>query len=752
MFAFPVQAQILTGYVKAPPPKGSREETNVPQAEETVSEGIGKPSDAPVDLQADNMVHDEQTQTVTASGDVMIVQDNRILRADEISYNLKTDTVHARGHVVLNEPNGDIHYSEEIELTDKMKDGFVNGLKSYLNDGSRFTAERGDRSNGNKTVMRTAMYTPCEPCKKNPDKDPIWQIKASKVTHDEEERKIAYNNARFEVFGVPIAYTPYFSHPDGSIDRKSGFLSPSVGYKSELGAFVEESYYWNIAPDKDATIGAIVMTEEMPLGLLQYRQRWDNAGLEFNGGITESKRIENKAGVDQVQDEELRGHIMANALWNMNDKWRSGFDIEYASDDQYMRQYDFSNEDVLESQVFTERFSGRNYAVGRLMAFQDIRVNERQADQPQILPEIIASFYGEPNSVPVLKGRWSFDTSFLGLQRNGDNQDMNRFSLGAGWQRRLVSDYGLLTQVNANARSDFYNTRDRDVSGPGTGQDNETTEIRFFPNVHVQTSYPMARQFENSQMTIEPIVALTVAPNIDTNNDIPNEDSQDAQIDAGNLFEPNRFPGIDRVEDRSRVTYGVRTGLYGYGGSYGDVFLGQSYRLDEDDNPFPEGSGLDEQESDIVGQVSARVLTNYNLDYRFQLASDNLTPQRHEVDLGVAWDRFSLNTRYLYAKGLEGTDVTETREQLQAAAGYYVSKDWRVRVGGTQDMGDDSGLRHAFVGLDYFGQCASISLTGERSLTDDNTGDSDTEILLRIGLKNLGEFETSGLRVDSTEE
>lgn len=716
-----------------------------------------EPSDAPVDLQADSLQHDEQTRTITASGNVMMVQAGRILRADQISYNLQTDKVVATGHVVLNEINGDIHYAERVELEQELKNGFVQGLESYLADGSRFWADEGRRTDGNTTTMEDAAYTPCAPCEDNPDRAPVWQIRAAEVEHDEQEARISYEHAWFEIFGVPVVYTPYFSHPDGSIDRKSGLVAPLAGYKSDLGAFLGSSYYWNVAPDKDMTVGLIAMTDEAPLAHAEWRQRWDNASIELQGGITYSGRTEKKAGEDVEQDEEMRGHVLAGGLWNMNDKWRSGFDIEWVSDDQYIRQYDFdefdfSDDDVLESEIYAERFSGRSYAVGRLLAFQDIRIREEQEDQPEVLPEIIASFKGEPGAVPVFKGSWSIDTSFLGLQRGGDDQDMNRFSVQAGWKRRLVSDYGLLTNVEASIRGDAYNTRDRDVATPGSGQDDSNTETRFFPNLHVQSSYPVVRAFETMQATIEPVVALTIAPNIDVNNDIPNEDSQDVQIDASNLFEANRFPGLDRIEDKTKVTYGLRTGLYGYDGSHGDIFLGQSYRLDDDDNPFPEGSGLDQQSSDVVGQISAVYKGDHSLDYRFQLASDNLSSQRHEVDAFSRWNRFELTGRYLFAKALEGTDIDESREQIRGSAAYYVSEDWRVRTGATQDLGAQSGLRRAYVGLDYFGQCISLSLTGQRNLTDDATGDSDTEIIFRIGLKNLGEFAASGLRVDSTSE
>ncbi|MCC7304666.1 MAG: LPS-assembly protein LptD [Alphaproteobacteria bacterium] len=695
----------------------------------------------PVDLDADSISHDENTKIITATGNVFLVQSGRILRADEMSYNLATGIAVAKGHVVLNEENGDIYYSEQVELKDKMKDGLTEGLKAYMNDGSRFTADKGKREDGVKTTMEDATYTPCEPCKNNPDASPLWQIRASEVTHDKEEHRITYKNARFEAKGVPVAYIPYFSHADGTIKRKSGFVDPSAGFRSDMGALLTSHYYWDIAPDKDLTVGLTAMTKQAPLLTGEWRQRWANASLEMQGGVTYSERVREENGIDIHEDEEMRGHILGEGLWDINEKWRAGMDLAWASDDQYMRQYDFSNRNVLENDVYAERFSGRDYAVGRVLTFQDIRVLEDRNDQPQVLPEIIAEFTGEPGAVPVIGGRWNAGGSLLGLRRFGSDQDMDRLSFEGGWQRRLVSDYGLLTTVDAGLRSDVYYTRDRFAATAGSGRSTDSTATRLYPLAQVQTSYPLTKPMETMQATIAPVVALAVAPNIDISEKIPNEDSQDVQLDASNIFEANRFPGADRVEDRSHLTYGVRSGLYGYGGSFGEVFLGQSYRLQEDDNPFPEGSGLDRQTSDIVGQVSGTYGDIYNLDYRFQLASKDFSSQRHEVSASANWGRFYLSSQYLFAKSLEGTIIDERREQLQGEAGYYLTEDWRVRAAATQDLGAQPGLRRAMAGIDYFGQCLSWSLTGQRNLTDDASGESDTEIIFSIGLKNLGGFE-----------
>lgn len=702
---------------------------------------------APVHFDARDLSHDETGQIITATGDVVMTQDGRTVTADKVVYNLQSDTVVASGNVVFTDVNGDKHYADEVEFQNSMKNGFVEGLQTFLVDGSRFKAKSGTHTGGTRTVMKDASYTPCESCENT---EPVWQIKASEVKHDKDAHSISYRNARFEVLGVPVAYTPYFSHPDGSVKRKSGFLTPSAGYKSDLGAFVESGYYWSVRPDQDFTLGAVVMTQESPMLKGEWRQRWQDASLLAQSSVAYSSRNNERGGARVVEDEELRGNLRAQGLWDINQKWRSGLEIDVVSDRQYLRQYDFDEKDVLENQAYVERFSGRDYFTGRMIAFQDTRVEEEREDQPNILPEIEASFLGEPGSVPLLGGRWSADINALGLTRFNEDQDMARTSLGLGWERRIVSDFGLLTTLNADARADLYQVNDRRGYRTDSSIDRTSTETRGFGSLSGQSSYPIAKTIENGRLVLEPLAALTLAPNVKNNRDIPNEDSEDIQLDVINLFESNRFPGIDRIEDHSHVTYGMKAGIYGEDGSHGDVFLGQSYRMSEDDNPFATGSGLEKQQSDVVGQITGVYQEDYSLSYRFQLDNEGLSSERHEFEARAQISNLNLSTRYLFAKGLDGTEITESREQIENAASYDITENWRVRGAARHDLGEDEGLRKAIMGLDYIGQCFSWSVTGERNLTSEVSGDSGTEVMFRIGLKNLGEFETTGISLDSS--
>lgn len=383
--------------------------------------------------------------------------------------------------------------------------------------------------------------------------------------------------------------------------------------------------------------------------------------------------------------------------------------------------------------------------VGRAMAFQDVRVSSRQVDdQPAVLPEAIASFYGDPNG--LLGGRWNAEMSTLGLYRDGNGQDVARGSIDLGWQRRFITGFGLVNKFDAMLRGDAYNVQDSVSAAPDDDSDENLT--RGFALANYEVSYPFVKRFETSQMTIAPVASVTTATNVDNDDDVPNEDSQDFTLDASNIFEANRSPGYDLIEDGSHTTYGIRTGYYTDGGSRAEVFLGQSYRFDDGDNPFSKGSGLSDQQSDYVGQVSASIADTLDFDYRFQLDHDNFASQRHELDTLARLGRLELGALYFFINGLEGTDLDQSREQIRPMARFRFYDDWWMTGAARYDLGDeDEGLRRAAYGIEYLGQCMTFSFVAERTLTDDDTGDSDTEIMFRIGLKNLGDFESSGISI-----
>ena len=178
---------------------------------------------------------------MTATGNVEISTGQRRLLADEVRYDQRTDKMFAMGNVVLIEPNGDAIFGKEVEVTGDLQDGFVQAVGMLLKDDSRIAANRADRRGGNVIEFDRAVYSPCPLCDKEGEGGALWQIKARRVILDEKAETVTYRDARMELFGVPIAYTPWFRHPAPGVARQSGFLTPTFGSTSELGRIDPDS-------------------------------------------------------------------------------------------------------------------------------------------------------------------------------------------------------------------------------------------------------------------------------------------------------------------------------------------------------------------------------------------------------------------------------------------------------------------------------------------------------------------------------
>lgn len=223
-------------------------------------------------LQADEATFNATTGIYVARGNVEANYDGRTLHADELSYNQKTNQITAAGGVTLVDELGSTLHAGSVVLDGELESGLIETFGLLIGEEAKLAGRSADRRNG-KTEITQAVYSPCRVCADEREGEPVWQIKALKVTHDHEKKTIAYRHAYLEILGVPVLYTPYFWHPDPTVKRQSGFLVPNAGNSTDFGNFIEAPYYWAIAPHYDVTISPLLMSEEAPLLKSEFRMR-----------------------------------------------------------------------------------------------------------------------------------------------------------------------------------------------------------------------------------------------------------------------------------------------------------------------------------------------------------------------------------------------------------------------------------------------------------------------------------------------
>ena len=224
-------------------------------------------------VQATEVDYDYNNSRVSAVGGVQMFYNGTSVEADKVIYDQKTKRLHAEGNIRLTDAEGKITYANIMDLSDDYRDGFVDLLRVDTADATRMAATRADRTSGNYTVFENGVYTACAPCKDDPNKPPLWQVKGARIIHDQTEKMMYFEDAQLEFFGVPMAYLPYFSTPDPTVKRKTGFLMPGFTATRHYGYGVETPFYWAIAPDYDATITPRFTTRQGVLVQGEFRQR-----------------------------------------------------------------------------------------------------------------------------------------------------------------------------------------------------------------------------------------------------------------------------------------------------------------------------------------------------------------------------------------------------------------------------------------------------------------------------------------------
>ncbi|HEY2538659.1 MAG TPA: LPS-assembly protein LptD, partial [Stellaceae bacterium] len=281
---------------------------------------------APIVLRADEIEHNNDLGLTIARGNVELSQNGDVLLADTVTYSARTDTVTASGHVSLSQPTGEILFAEYLELRNALGDGFGESVRMLLADRSRLAANTARITNKNRIEMRRAVYSPCDLCKDDPTAPPAWQFQARQIDDDREFKTIEMHDMTMQVDGWPIFYFPYLSMPDPSVRRASGFLTPSFGGSSSVGANFTLPYYLVLGPDKDLTLSPRITSKAGPVFETEYRQEFGNGTIDALGSINYSNP--NDAG---LSGGELRGNINSTARFDLTPDWRTGLELQRVS-------------------------------------------------------------------------------------------------------------------------------------------------------------------------------------------------------------------------------------------------------------------------------------------------------------------------------------------------------------------------------------------------------------------------------------
>ena len=770
----PAQAQILT-FPKRPA--------------QTQTQGANPK--APMLLQATEVNYDYNNKRISAVGNVQFYQAGSTVEADRLIYDETTKRLRAEGNVRLNEADGRITYSDSMDLSDDFRDGFVDSMHIDTADQTRMAAARADRTSGTFTVFHSGVYTACEACKDDPKRPPLWQVKGKRMVHDSTEKMIYFEDARLEFFGNPVAYMPYFSAPDPTVKRKSGFLLPLVTYSSNYGVGLDVPYYWAIAPDYDLTLSPRITSQQGVLMRGEFRQRLINGAYSIRAsGIyqLDPGAFVRSGGVNTPGNRDFRGSLETTGKFALSDKWTWGWDGILPTDPTFIQNYGLRtyqrgtnilvnglSEGV--SQTYIAGRGDRSYFDMRAIYYYGFSEADTQSQIPVIHPVIDYNYvFGQP----VFGGELSYQGNFISLSRGkadfnpisstafntgscvfntanpnalipancllrGVPGTYTRASAEAQWRRTFIDPYGQKWTPFVKVRADVAQVSITNAPGvanymtPG-----DSTEFRAMPTIGLDYRYPFISVHSWGTQTIEPIAQIIARPNEMAVGKLPNEDSQSLIFDDSNLFKIDKFAGWDRVEGGGRANVGAQyTAQFNRGGSIIGVF-GQSYQL-FGTNSFATGdatntgiaSGLDTNRSDYIARASYAPDRIWMFTSRFRLDKDDFHVRQFEAEARANIDRWSFSVLYGSYEAQPQLGFLTRREGILGTASLKITENWQATAQFRYDI-DAHSLVGTMFGVGYIDDCLIVALNYMTNYTYSGNATTDQRFLLQVTLRTLG--------------
>lgn len=694
-------------------------------------------------LQADNVEYDEKKDIIKAWGHVEITRLDATLFADEVIYDRKEDLIYAHGNVWLYSKDGNLSRTDAIEITGDLKESVSEAISGIMTDNARYVALSSTRHEGHILKFKRVLYSPCQICRRQDLPNPTWQLRSRNLTYDEDTDMVEHLDTTLEIKGIPIMYFPYLYHPGPKTKRKSGVLSPTLGASSDIGPIFGLPIFWAIDESQDLTVTPYYNRENSLLGLT-YRKAFCRGYLRLHavGTSGDYKVMHNRT---LVPKKGFRGYSEVEALAAFNRHWRAGLHLKHATDDTFLKRYQFlgySQEAFLTTRGYLEGFYGRNYFLAEGLYYQSLRQTDKSSEVPYIVPNMEASLASKPDEYG---GNWILDASLMNLMRDRGARTQRLSSLG-GYQKRWFSNMGIVTHAVATARVDAYHILHYPLGpAPAAGRpDNRQrfsgTRDRFIPTLGITSSMPFLKITKPGRLIIEPKIGLVLTGSGKNSKDIPDEDSNGFELSDSNLFLNSRVPGLDLVDDLSRLNYGIKFAFLSTEYGHSDVFLGQSHSLEKVPDA-QRSSGLSKRTSDYVVGAKFNYKNWITLQSKLLLKHTDFSARRNESTAGIGPKIFRWNVTYSKFQKLQ--DPNQRPEQVTYGFSSKFMQNWTFRASTTQQLGGKRATLTSSGGLVFEDDCLMLDARVTRNHFEDRDLKPSTLFLLTFSFKNLGGYTLS---------
>ena len=661
--------------------------------------------------------------TLVAEGNVEVFFKGRRLRADRIAYDATADRLAIEGPITLDDGAGTVILADQADLAADLSEGVLRSARLVLNQQLQLAASEIFRAGGRYTALNRTVASSCRVCAG--DGAPLWEIRARRVVHDQQERQIYFDRAQLRLAGVPVFWIPRLRMPDPTLKRATGFLMPSLRNTTALGAGIRVPYFIRLGDSRDLTLSPFVATKGARSVELRYRQAFRSGAIEFTGAMSR----------DEILPGETRAYGRLDGTFALPRDFDLSFRLEGVTDPAYLIDYGISDEDRIDSRITLDRYRRNEAFSARIIHYNSIRDGDANSTLPTVIGDVTWERRFEP---PVIGGQAGLTFQTRSHYRSSDNpldldgdgigdgRDTARLSLSADWRRDWILPGGILAAASAEARADAYSFSQDATLPPSVTRSTGAAAIEL--------RWPWVRAgADGSSQVIEPVARLIWSPEDD--DAIPNEDSLLPELDEGNIFATDRFPGADLAERGLRANLGLSWTRHDPDGWSLGVTVGRILRDDADDR-FSAASGLGGSSSDWLAAVRLETAGGLALTNRLIL-DDGGDVTKAELRLDLDRDRLGLSSSVIWMQADPAEARTADVRELAFDGRYAFTPALSGRLAARYDFEAD---RAASAGLkvEYRNECLKLDLSLSRRFTSSTSVKPVTDFGLSVELLGFG--------------
>ena len=678
-------------------------------------------------IESENVTFDNKNYFIKSENNTTIKdQDGNFIYLENFDYQTKNNIFKSIGFVEISDNSQNKYKFSQIYIDTQKKEILGTDIKAFMNDDDfkinkdnkprifsnavRITNEKSDFS---KSIFTICNY-------REGDKCPPWTIQSSKMLHDNKKKTIYYDNAIIKVYDIPIFYLPKLSHPDPTVDRRSGFLPPSFSDSKNLGSGISIPYFLDLGIDKNFTFTNKFYVSENPLLIGEYHQAFKNSYLLTDFGYTKGYK---KTSSSKKAGEKSHFFSKYSKNFSSNDNESTlNVSIQNTSNDKYLKLYKIDsnlvdyNTEILENSLdYTlqsdDTFFGLNASVYETL-------NETYNDKYEyILPEItIDKNLASNNKIGNLDLQSNFKT------HNYDTNRLTNFFINDLYWNYNEIDFksGFKGKILGNLKNINYETKNVDLY-------KEETTSELFGALGYLTEIDLIKKIGSTSHLFKPKILLRYSP-----GSMRKEESG-SKLDPISAFSIDRLNNINNFETGLTSTIGFD---YTIKKNNKDFDFSVAQIVSEKENKKMHAkTSMDEKLSDLVGSADYKINDRFSLNYNFSIDQNYNEFNYSEAGMALSFDSLKVNFNYLEERKHIG-DQEYFKTKLD-----YNNKNSLVSLETKRNLITNSAEFYN-LSYEYLNDCLRAGLVYRREFYTDSEIEPENSLMFKITLTPFGNINT----------